>query len=156
MKYCAALAFLLFALSSPARAICVRTTDYSREDALAAASVVFVATITEASLAPVESQRGSKDIRWYTVRYKFRVALPIKGDPKAVPFLTTSGVYSDPLQSRFSVFGEQSRFVPGDSILVITDESGPVPISWIDCGDSMPWSREAEDLLMATHLWPNP
>jgi hypothetical protein len=159
MKISATLGALLLSLPATASAICIRPADYSRAKAIASAKIVFVATITEARVKPdpeEERRRAAKtrDLPWYTVQYKFDVAIPIKGDPADVPFLVTSGVWSDPKSGRYRSFAEQSRFVPGDSILVITDTPGEVAISWIpECTDSLPWGEEARDALKATGLW---
>jgi hypothetical protein len=159
MKPISVFAALLLTLPSTGSAICGRDSDFSREKLITQAKYVFVATITEARVKPdpeEERRRAKKgrDIAWYTVQYKFEVAVPIKGDPAAVSFLTTAGVWNDPKVPRFRSFAEQSKFVPGDSILVISDSPGEVPISEIsECTDSMKWNKEAYDLLKATGLW---
>jgi hypothetical protein len=150
-----ATALLLLAFATQANAICVVPTDHDPREILKQAQTVFVATITEAQLDPnyqiAKDQTRSNP--WYTVRYAFDVAIPIKGDPSSVPYLATSGVYNDPRSKRHGVFGEQSRFVPGDNILVVANTPGPVPISWLrGCSDSMPWDSQARELLKRSGL----
>ena len=159
MKFFAALTALLLIVPGTSAAICVRSTDYTIEDETKNAAIVFVATITEARIArgsdglPAVVRRGSK-WAYYTVQYKFEVAIPIKGDPTQVPFLTTAGLWKDPKEMKFSVQSEQAKFVPGDSVLVITKSTGEVPISEIGCTPSMPWGPEARELLRKAQLLP--
>ena len=149
---------ILLAASFSASAICVSPADGSAEKTIGQAETVFVATITKAYLDPdfEDVSKGEKksSIRtWYTVRYDFVIAIPLKGQPSSVPFLMTKGLYNDPSSKRFKTFGEQSRFVPGDNILIVTNGPGPVPISSVSgCTDSMPWDDEAYDLLRKVNL----
>jgi|SRR5579859_3941515 len=154
------LAMVLLATPLSVNAICTSLPERSAEKTVSAAKTVFVATITKAYLDP-DFERASKDeeesrVRaWYTVRYYFEVAIPIKGDPSSVPFLMTNGLYHNPHSKRFKTASEQSRFVPGDNILVVTDGPGPVPISGASgCTDSMPWDKQAYDLLRKANLLP--
>ena len=159
MKIVAALTALVLLAPSAAHAICSRSTDYTIEDETKDAAIVFVATITEARIArdsaglPELARRGP-NWAYYTVQYKFDVAIPVKGDPSDVPFLTTAGIWQDPKEMRFSTLAEQSKFVPGDSVLVIAAAPGSVPISEIGCAPSMPWGAEARELLRRTQLLP--
>ena len=153
---------LLVALSAPAQAICMRPADYSELETIRTANTVFVATITSARLGPdYQLLKGdSKRERarpWYTVEYLYEVSILFKGDPASVPFLTTAGVYNDPKGGSNKIYGEQSRFVPGDNILVVASESGPVAISWLrDCTDSWPWDKSSRDLVKKSGLRPAP
>jgi hypothetical protein len=141
----AAAALLLATLSGPALAVCVVDADRTEEQAVREAKFVFVVTITAANLdLPIEELRDKKG---YTVRYSYRVAKRLRGDPASIPFLTTGGYYDDPNDGKFFDFAEQGRFVPGDSVLVIANAPGPVPISWIGCTPSRPWSSEAAALV---------
>ena len=159
MKFVAALTVLLLIVPGTSAAICVRLTDYMIEDETKDAAIVFVGTITEARIArgsdglPAVVRRGSK-WAYYTVQYRFEVAIPIKGDPAQVTFLTTAGLWKDPKEMKFSAQSEQAKFVPGDSVLVITKSPGEVPISEIGCTPSMPWGPEARELLRKTQLLP--
>ena len=144
---------LLFVLSPSASAICVVPVDNSEVEKLQIAKTVFVATITKASLGPDYEQlrfgkAKQRDRPSYTVEYEYEVAFRIKGDPTSVPFLATSGTYNDPRSEIYLVAAEQSRFVPGDSILVISNKAGPAPVSALrGCTDSIPWNTRAYQLL---------
>src|SRR4051794_35320735 len=103
-------------VSLPASAICTFPAEHSAENTISHAKTVFVATITRAYLDPdfEKVSKGAEKSRlrtWYTVRYDFEVAMPIKGEPSSVPFLMTNGLYNDPNSKRFKTAGEQSRFV---------------------------------------------
>jgi len=156
----AALTVLLLTASISAHAICISPAGRSAENTIRQAKTVFVATITKAYLDPdfQKVSKGDGRVRlrgWYTVRYDFEVTMPIKGQPTSVPFLTTSALYNDPNSKTFKSAGEESRFVPGDNILVVTSDSEPVPISWLSgCTDSMPWDQQAYEVLKNTNLLP--
>ena len=153
---------VFLSLAAPAHAICVRSTDYSEVDTVKNSSTVFVATITSTRLgsdyALVKADKKRQRSRpWYTVEYAYEVAIRFKGDPASVPFLFTAGVYNDPKVGSNRIYGEQSRFVPGDSILVVASEPGPVAISWLrDCTDSWPWDSQSRDLIKEAGLQPAP
>src|SRR5690606_24567136 len=104
-------------LTSPAAsAICI---DVPLEQQITKASTVFVATITGASLTP--ALQNLSDRQAYTVHYTFAVATIFKGDPTIVATLTTGAQFDDPTDDVFWTLAEQSRYVPGDSILVVAD-----------------------------------
>jgi hypothetical protein len=153
---------LLVALCAPAHAICTRPIDYSEVETIRAASTVFVATITSVRLGSdyqvVKGDAKRQRARpWYTVEYLYEVSIRFKGDPASVPFLSTAGVYNDPKLDSNRTYGEQSRFVPGDNILVVTSEAGPVAISWLrDCTDSWPWDKKSREVIKEAGLRPAP
>ena len=149
---------VLLTASFSANAICMFPAEHSAENTVSQADTVFIATITKAYLDPdyenvSKGEQKSRLRTWYTVRYDFVVAIPIKGKPSSVPFLMTNGLYNDPSSGKFKTAGELSKFVPGDNILVVTNGPGPVPISSVSgCTDSMPWDNEAYDLLKKVNL----
>lgn len=156
-----AMTLMLLGLSPQAMGFCARSANDLPEKVLEEAPIVFIATITTSYLDPnYQELAEAKDLEsrpWhrkqYTVRYDFHVSIPIKGDPAAIPYLVTGGVYNDPHSKRFGHLSEQSRFVPGDSLLVVARQPGPVGISWIpECADSMPWDNEARALLKRSGL----
>ena len=158
MKFLATLVLAL-TISPSAEAICVRSVDDTDESRLKKATTVFIATITEAKMA--RDEKGAPELvdrgrnwTYYRVLYTFEVAIEIKGDPSTISFLTTGGLWRDPKEAFFGKLAEQSKFVPGDNILVIASAPGEVPISEIGCTDSMPWNQKAYDLLQSTNLLP--
>jgi hypothetical protein len=158
MRFLKIIPFLLM-LSFHARAVCVRPAEETPGTGIKHATTVFVATITNASLDPdylvAAARPFSKEKSWYPVRYEFRVAIPMKGNPDTVPYLLSDALYNDPKSDRYHNHAEQSRFIPGDNILVVTSTPGPVGISRIPlCTDSMPWNDEARALVRRAGLLP--
>jgi hypothetical protein len=144
VKRFALLVTLVLAGAGSAQAICVKEANRTEEQRLREARYVFVAMIESSEIeTPRNELRGG---RWYSVKYRFSMVRSLKGQPADIPFLVTSGLYNDPAKARYGVFAEQSRFVPGDSVLVVASEPGPVPISWIGCGASRPWDSAARQL----------
>jgi hypothetical protein len=142
MKFRSYLFLALIAACPSASAICI---DVSLEQQITKASSVFVATITGASLSPPLEQL--QDRQPYTVLYTFKVATRFKGDPSIVTALTTGGYFDDPRDDMFWTLAEQSRYAPGDNILVIADQPGDVPVSSIGCTASRPWTDHAETIV---------
>ena len=132
-------------LASPAAsAICI---DVPLEQQITKASTVFVATITGASLRP--ALQNLHDQQAYTVHYTFAVAKIFKGDPTIVATLTTGAQFDDPTDDIFWSLAEQSRYVPGDSILVVADAPGDVAVSSIGCTASRPWTDRTASAVQA-------
>ena len=132
----------LIAVCHSASAICI---DVPLEEHIAKARSVFVATITGASLSPAFEQL--QDRQPYTVKYTFEVAVRFKGDPSIVTALTTGGRFDSPSDDVFWTLAEQSRYAPGDSILVVADGPGDVPVSSIGCTASRPWSDNTAQII---------
>ena len=128
----------LLPLSGFATAVCMRAP---LEKNIAEAQSVFIATITNVSMSKKLSELRDKER--YSVRYGFEVARLIKGDPSIASALVTAARFDDPSDKIFRYRAEQSRYVPGDSVLVVADEPGDVPISSIDCTPSRPWDGDA-------------
>jgi hypothetical protein len=137
MKLSAALGFIMFAASSTASAICIVP---SLPESIASAKAVFIATITDSTLLVPVGQL--KDGDWYTVRYGFVVVKRIKGSPSIVRSLTTRATFISPAGDYLDGPAEQDRFVPGESVLVVADGPGDVPLSSISCRPSRPWNDE--------------
>ena len=159
MKILAALTLATLLAPGTASAICSRTADDTPEKEISKAAIVFVATINGAQVKRGKDglpdlTRKTKHSAYYTVQYSFDVAIPIKGDPALVPYLTTVGIWQDAKAMQFATLAEQSKFVPGDSVLVVADEPGDAPISDIGCTPSTPWGPAAKDLLKRTQLLP--
>jgi len=131
-------------VSPAASAICI---EVPLEQRIAEASTVFVATITGASLSP-ELQKF-KDGQGYTVHYTFRTVEVFKGDPSIVATLTTGAQYDDQTDNRFWTLAEQSKYVPGDSILVVADAPGDTAVSSIGCTASRPWTSRTATIVKA-------
>ena len=93
-----------------------------------------------------------RDKERYVVRYEFVVARRFKGDPSIVPALVTSARFDDPMDAVSWDQAEQSRYVPGDSILVVAD-GGEAPVSSIGCTPSRPWNSETQRTVAA--IWPS-
>lgn len=152
---------LLFGFSSQALAACARPIEETPQVIVARAKTVFVATVTASHLGPdfqqAATQPFSRSKSFYSVMYDFSVSIPIKGEPESVPFLESRALYNDPKSGRFRKFTEQSRFIPGDSILVVTSTPGPVSVSQVPlCTESMPWNSEARKVVEGLGLLPAP
>ena len=142
-----AIAAILFALSTgAAHAACIITP---LEDDIAQADTVFVATITRATMDKNPSEMRDKE--HYLVRYDFEVVRIIKGDPSIVTALVTSAQFDDPMDDIFWEQAEQSRYVPGDTILVVAS-AGEALVSSIGCTPSRPWDAEAQQFVAADSL----
>jgi hypothetical protein len=128
-----------------ADAICVKDANRTDEQELREAKYVFVALIESAEIETPRDQL--KDGRPYTVKYRYSVVRSFKGTATDIPYLVTGGYYNHPSGSRYRVFAEQDRFVPGDSVLVVTSEAAPASISWIGCSNSRPWDQDARELV---------
>ncbi len=141
MKILGRVAMLLALPSAYANAACIVTP---MADEIASAETVFVATITRATMS--KSPQEMRDKEGYEIRYEFTVAKVFKGDPSLVTALITGSRFDDPTDSIFWEQAEQSRYAPGDSILVVAG-TGEVPVSSIGCTPSRPWDREARRVL---------
>ena len=137
MKQAAAIT-ILGALAGPASAACIVTP---LTDDLGRSETVFVATITRADMSksPAEMRDGEP----YVVRYHFEVVKVFKGEPSIVTALTTGARFDDPRDDVSWEAAEQSRYVPGDSVLVVA-AYGEAPVSSIGCTPSRPWDGETQ------------
>ena|SRR5690606_22597064 len=138
MKQVAAITILGAALAGPANAVCIVTP---LADELGRSETVFVATITRATMSksPAEMRDGER----YVIRYEFEVVKVLKGEPSIVTGLTTGARFDDPRDGVSWETAEQSRYVPGDSVLVVAN-SGEAPLSSIGCTPSRPWDGETQ------------
>lgn len=117
-------AIALMGLSLPAMAICVETPI---EQELKAADTVFVATITESRL--VDAPGDLKNRQKQRIRHSFVVRERLKGDPASIAHVYTMGLYNDPLIGSNWRWAEQTRLIPGESVLVVGDGSGEAEVS---------------------------
>ena len=142
MKILASTAIICLLLPLPLHASCIVTP---LEEDIAAAKSVFVATITSASMSkrPSELKEGES----YTVRYTFEVAKTFKGDPALVVALATGARFDDPRDAVSWELAEQTRLVPGDSVLVVAAGPGDVPVSSIGCTGSRPWDSKSQRIV---------
>jgi hypothetical protein len=138
MKLLATMMILAAAFVGAANAACVITP---LADDLERAEAVFVATITRATMS--KDPAALRDRERYVVRYDFEVAKDFRGDPSIVTGLTTGARFDDPRDEDSWEQAEQSRYVPGDSILVVAGP-GDAPVSSIGCTPSRPWDGEAQ------------
>jgi len=101
----------------PASASCIVE---SLERQLAAADIVFVATVTEASLTqPLDTLRNGQRVR---VKHSYVVRERIKGDPGALGGLYSLAGYDNPSNKKFLHFAELVTITPGQSVLVVGHE----------------------------------
>ena len=136
-----ALAVALLVKSNIALAACA-VSPLERD--LQSARTIFIATITSAEL-----DTHTKDLverGRYKIRYRFTVKNIIKGDPAEVSSLVSTTYYDDPVTSPFLDFAEQTRLVPGDNVLVVSETIGDAPISSIGCTPSRPWDNHTKEL----------
>lgn len=145
------LAVIALALASlPAQAICVYEASETYGGELDAADHVFVAIITQATLAedPAAVQEravANHKNKWnfYPINYQYSVLATLKGDPKAVSHLEGRALYDQP-DGRQIYFAESIDWQPGDVVLVVAKGSGPVALSF--CGPSKPFDWAMSNL----------
>ena len=142
MKLPVLLAILALSVPVHVHASCIVTPP--GED-IAAAESVFVATITGASM--IKKPSDLRDKEGYTIRYAFEVLRTFKGDPTLVSALTTRARFDDPADGVTWEFAEQTRLVPGDSVLVVASGRGDVPVSSIGYTSSRPWDSRAQRIV---------
>jgi hypothetical protein len=137
MRYIA-MALCIMALPGPAAAICLESplaTDMS------AAKTIFIATVTGARLdRPLGELKPGDN---YAVLYDFTVAKTIKGDPSVVSALSTGGVFNSPSSAVYWDPAEQTKLIPGQSVLVVAQSTGIISVSDIGCTPSRPWDANA-------------
>jgi hypothetical protein len=138
MKLMVAITILGAGFVGPVDAACIITP---LADDLTTSEVVFVATITRATMS--KSPAAMRDRERYLVRYDFEVVKVFKGEPSLVTGLTTWARFNDPRDEVSWRQAEQSRYVPGDSILVVANP-GDAPVSSIGCTPSRPWDGETQ------------
>ena len=136
--------------SLPAHAICVSEAGETYGGELDAADHVFVAIITQATLAedPVALHQravANPKNKWnfYPINYQYSVLATLKGDPKAVSHLEGRALYNPP-DGRRMYFAESIDWQPGDVVLVVAKGSGPVALSF--CGPSKPFDWAMSNL----------
>ena len=114
---------LLLLLSGLAGATCVVTP---LQEQLHSADSVFVATLTDATIA--ESPDSLKDRGLYHINYSFVVRERLKGDPTLTRSIYVHGRYDDSGDGRTMHWAEQTRLVPGESVLVLASGAGDVQV----------------------------
>jgi len=109
---------------------------------LKAAHIVFVATLTEARVVtPIADLRNGES---YRINYTFVVRERLKGDPSKVTSIYNFNLYHDPKSSVTADAAEELRLLPGDNILVLTDQGGEVHVGF--CSPSRPWDSDTKEL----------
>ena len=137
------LAFLFFSLSSgQACAVC---DEVSVRDEVKSSDNVFVATLTGAQLASPAGEL--RDRQTFRIIYAFVVREGLKGDPTKTKTIYTTNHYDDPTDDRTTHWAEQTRLVPGESVLVITHGSDDAEVSL--CSPSRQLSEYPEALTEA-------
>lgn len=136
---------LLGMLSLPAHAICLKEAGHTYGSELDAADHVYVAMLTQATLAEdpaavvslqVEVPRRSRPV--YLIDYSYAVIATLKGDPSAVGKLQSQALFDAP-DGRTVHMAESIEWQPGDVVLVVATASGPAMLGF--CGASKPFEE---------------
>jgi hypothetical protein len=139
-------------LPMTASAVCVIEPLESK---LQAAETVYVGTVVKSALVPrLEQLRSAatSNERRTTIRHTVEPEIVFKGDPSTVGAVMSTWHYSDPNAVRRAVVSELTTLMPGDTILVVAESSGPARYEL--CTASRMWSTETEKAVRA-HFSPN-
>lgn len=145
----------LLLLPITASAVCVIEP---LEPKLQVAETVYVGTVVKSALIPsldeLRNTENAHDRRRLTVvRHTVQPEIVFKGDPSAVGAVLSTWHYNDPKASRHAVVSELTTLMPGDTILVVAESSGPARYEL--CTASRMWSTETEKAVRA-HFSPDP
>lgn len=109
---------------------------------LQASNIVFIATLVDSKISgPVGGLQNGKD---YRIDFAFAVHERIKGDPASITSIYTINMYRDPSAYISWDSAEESRLVPGDNVLVLTNGFEDVRVS--QCSPSRRWNGDTKEL----------
>ncbi|KRA45035.1 hypothetical protein [Pseudoxanthomonas sp. Root630] len=115
------------------------------EPELEAAETVYVGTVVRSTLVSSLDQLRSTTTpheRRAEIRHTVESEIVFKGDPSTVGAVLSRGKYNDPKAGRRVTFPELTALMPGDTILVVADASGPARYGL--CTASRLWDRDTE------------
>ena len=120
------------------------------EPELEAAETVYVGTVVRSTLVSSLDQLRSTATpheRRAEIRHTVESEIVFKGDPSTVGTVLSRWKYNDPKASRRMTFSELTTLMPGDTILVVADSSGPPRYGL--CTASRIWNRDTEEQVRA-------
>jgi hypothetical protein len=112
------------------------------KDQLHKARTIFVATVTSAKAQ--NKLTALPNGATYRVNYNYIVRERIKGSPRDVNVLFTNNIYRA-WDSGIDIDGQETRLLPGDSVLVISSSNGDSQVT-SGCSGSRPWSPSSAQL----------
>lgn len=85
--------------------------------------------------------------RLTVVRHTVQPEIVFKGDTSTVGAVLSTWQYNDPQATRYVEFSELTTLMPGDTILVVADASGPARYGL--CTASRLWNHETAKVVRA-------
>ncbi|HJS35451.1 MAG TPA: hypothetical protein VJ766_08170 [Pseudoxanthomonas sp.] len=120
------------------------------EPELEVAETVYVGTVVRSTLvSSLEQLRGAATPheRRAEIRHAVESEIVFKGDPSTVSAVLSRWQYNDPKAGKRVTFSELTALMPGDTILVVADSSGPARYGL--CTASRVWNRDTEKQVRA-------
>ena len=122
------------------------------EPKLQMAETVYVGTVVKSALIPsLDELRNTENPherrRLAVVRHTLQPEIVFKGDPSTVDAALSTWQYNDPRAKRQMHFAELTTLMPGDTILVVAESSGPVRYDL--CTASRIWNHETAKVVRA-------
>jgi len=149
MKRFAMVCASLVLMPLTARAVCIVEP---LEPELQAAETVYVGTVVKSALIPsLDELRNTENPhqrrRLAVVRHTVQPEIVFKGDPSTVGAVLSTWNYNDPKAKVQTHFAELTTLMPGDTILVVAEASGPAQYGL--CTASRIWGPETEKVVRA-------
>ncbi|CAN7560751.1 hypothetical protein LJR143_003904 [Pseudoxanthomonas sp. LjRoot143] len=126
-------------------ALAITCIDPPLAEQVSNARIVFVATVVSARSRASFGTLQSGDE--YRVEYSYEVRRTLKGDPALVTSLFTNNLYRAHDTDVEVNFRDETRLLPGDSVLVVANGAGPAHIAV--CAPSRRWEPSMLELLGA-------
>ncbi|MEO8743472.1 MAG: hypothetical protein ABI365_09800 [Lysobacteraceae bacterium] len=137
--------FLLALAPVTAKAVCI-IVPLSKQ--LAAAKIVFVATLTNAEL--IENPEKLRNGEPFRVEFRYTVREKIKGKPTEITSVFVNNIFHDPNTTVQIDMGEEARLFVGDNVLIVADAPGAVQLG--TCEASGLWKPDANQLALIKAL----
>jgi hypothetical protein len=120
------------------------------EPKLQLAETVYVGTVVKSALIPsLDELRNTENPhqrrRLAVVRHTVQPEIVFKGDPSTVGAVLSTWQYNDPKARIRTDFAELTTLMPGDTILVVAEASGPAQYGL--CTASRVWGPETEKVV---------
>ncbi len=149
MKRLSAACAGLLLLPMTAGAVCVMEP---LEPKLQVAETVYAGTVVRSALIPsldeLRSTENPHERRRLTVvRHTVQPEIVFKGDPSTVGAVLSTWQYNDPQATRQVDSSELTTLMPGDTILVVAESSGPARFGL--CTASRFWNPETAKVVRA-------
>jgi len=122
------------------------------EPKLLVAETVYVGTVVKSALIPSldelrHTENPHERRRLAVVRHTLQPEIVFKGDPSTVGAVLSTWQYNDPKATGRVEFSELTALMPGDTILVVAESSGPARYGL--CTASRIWGPETEKVVRA-------